>query len=1811
MTKRRNLRRRSPGTSRRERQSQRGLHHETLEKRELLAAEFGADPGPRLISVAANSGEQFDLDSTNVLSVAPRELTFRFDGARPLDPATLSAITFEGSGGDGSFNDDNEVPIIPGFLGFADDTNPRIVVARFAETLPDDLYRIQINGFDDTDPADPRVGLRNIDGTLFCPPGSEDTDTPAQSIFMDVEVGPRIVAVVPQPIVGTGPSLTITGADSNTTMTAATATITDPDGGHLLAGFRPGMTVTVSGFASPDNNGQFVLADVTDTTFVLDLSRTLGGGALLVDEVGANATVTRTRAQLRDTVHIYFNNDPLSNPQAGVITDADSSLPVVNRDFYKLIFTADTVENNDDIVIGSADIARVEYDPALNRVTLVYNSDLSDFVPAAINGVPTDGAGTFRLRVGSSEAIPVPGAVPLGSIDASVDAGDLFLAAGADPGATAVGTFGSTPGIQSTVITGGEIKAAKDVIPQWPGAYDVPGLRDYRRDAPIVGRIDTTTGINRYEYNFANLYGLDPQLNQLDNAITPAQEQRAREIMGLFAERLGVEFVETEDSGLQIVTGDLRAIAVSADTGEVTGDSSDPPLSIYRVNDQDPSRGVLIMDAGENWFDGYGISPDNRPSWFVEAVRGIGSLLGIGNTFELPPGDGSGGSSPSEPNSLGFTEADPQVPLEPDFLSDGNVITGQALHRPESDDIDFYRFTAERDGTVTLDAFAQRLENSSLLDTSLKLFQVIPGPMPGMEEFELVASNDDYFSDDSFIRVDLELPKNALGMEIPTDFIVGVTSTGNEDYNGEVPGSGLGGTTEGEYELRITYETEFDSATFTDTNGTELDGDADGVAGGDFNFWFRVARDTTGTGPRMIFVDKTFGGAADGTFAAPFNRIADALAAAGEGDIVRLLPNGGVDGVINTQDDNFPYEIGRGGSGNVPLSDGVEFEVPKGVTVMIDAGAILKLQSTKISVGSESVDEDRSLAALQILGTPVYSTDADGDPLDANDDKVDGLGRVFFTSFDDATRGVDNNTLTVLPQAGNWAGIEYRDDFDRAEGRATWQAEGIFIDYASHADIRYGGGSISPTEPAVTAIQLAESRPTLIHNFFSDNAGAGISADPDSFLETTFHEPQFQRVDSFISDYQRVGPEIYGNLFERNTTNGLFIRVVTPQAGQLEPMTVPGRLDDRDIVHVLTQVLVLQGQPGGHLLLEQEPDIRNVTYADIDGGRLAEGTDYRYRLTFVTEEGRESLASDETQIRTVPVGGASGGTIELRDLPTAPAEFAGRRLYRRNPVTLDYELVDILDRTSTTFMDDGTSRLGLLPSLQHRPDATTVTYTETTGTLSVGAFYQYVVTFVTPDNRETFASDPTTPQDTLSGGLMLSGLPQAPSAFTGRNLYRLNPVNGNYDFVDNLDRLTTTFDDNGTNGVPARTLDPELLSPNRLLPRFDARLAVDPGLIVKLENSRIEAGFGSDFYSEGDDGDTVIYTSLLDDSFGAGGTFNTNNNSGLPTRGDWGGLVFRQDATGSIDFTEIQFGGGSAPIEGGFTEFNAVEILQADVRIANSVLRKNADGFISESIRGGRGFNDESVIFVRGSQPAILENTFIDNVGAAISINPDALNFKDKLDGGRATGPSDVIVTDRDNQGPLIAGNRLDRNGINGLVVRSQILTGESVWDDTDIVHVVKDPIHTNAHHHRGGLRLKSDGNQSLVVKFDDNGTLVGSGQPLDIDDRIGGTLQVLGTPGNPVILTSIEDCTVGAGFTPEGVAQNDTIETGLCGPPREAVTTVDVISGRRRVGIDVHDAAVQRRFCPGPGGGTAGGRDRGGCSEPLRCGRVRFDRGR
>ena len=754
--------------------------------------------------------------------------------------------------------------------------------------------------------------------------------------------------------------------------------------------------------------------------------------------------------------------------------------------------------------------------------------------------------------------------------------------------------------------------------------------------------------------------------------------------------------------------------------------------------------------------------------------------------------------------------------------------------------------------------------------------------------------------------------------------------------------------------------------------------------------------------------------------------------------MIRIIGNGGADGNLGTPADNVPYEIGFNLLSQ-PLADGSTLNVPQGVSVMIDRGAVLKLRRARIGVGSFDATTNLSGGALQVLGTPRLVDNAGFLIKDTAGNPVSG--RVTFTSYNDETLGGDSNPLVkTTPVAGDWGGLMFRRDLDQVAGRVDLENSGIFLNYVSQADIRYGGGSVvvNQVPQTVSPIHAIDARPTVTFNSITNSADAALSANPDSFEETNFHAPRYQTV-PFTSDYTRVGPVIYGNRIVDNSINGLFVRLTIPAGSQLEEMTVSGRWDDADVVHVLAENLRIAGNPGGPVQSLASPDVKLVTLTRQNNGAVPAGTQ-SYKLTFVDAQGRESPASDPTASVLVQVTNADTGATQnvlLQNLPIAGTGYVSRRLYRSEKS--EFVLVAELDAATRTYLDDGT----------------------------------------------------------VLGG----------------------------------------------------RLDDSALG---LKSRLHGRLAIDQGTIVKLNGAGIETGFGAQLIAEGLAGSEVIFTALQDDRYGIGGTFATSFRDDLQP-GSWTGLYVGPASHASLDHALLAYGGGVSKVPGNFASFNVLEIQQADARVTNSVFEQNANGSGGQSTanRGGRGSNAEALIFVRGAQPVLVGNVMTENKGPVINIDVNSLNHDLVTDPGRSTGGIDRRSQIIANSGPLIRENRVSGNDLNGMVVRGGTLTTEGVWDDTDIVHVVLDQtIYVPDFHTYGGLRLESSATQSLVVKLEgDNAGFTATGRPLDITDRIGGALYVLGQPGQPVVLTSLNDCTAGAGFTPAGGPQVET-KLGACGVP-------------------------------------------------------------
>ena len=245
---------------------------------------------------------------------------------------------------------------------------------------------------------------------------------------------------------------------------------------------------------------------------------------------------------------------------------------------------------------------------------------------------------------------------------------------------------------------------------------------------------------------------------------------------------------------------------------------------------------------------------------------------------------------------------------------------------------------------------------------------------------------------------------------------------------------------------------------------------------------------------------------------------------------------------------------------------------------MIDAGAVFKLRQANIDVGSSSVGLDRSLGALQVLGTPTLN--------------------VYFTSFHDQTIGERHGPSDFNALGGDWGGLVFRNDVDYDEEHVVLETEGIFLNYVNHAEIRYGGGqvTVNSVRSVYNPIHMVEARPTVSFNTVVDSASAAMSADPNSFADTKYQDEEF------TAGYDRVGPDIHGNLLVDNSINGLFVRIRTEAGKPVDELSVVGRFNDLDIVHVISENLFISGTPGGPTLGANGLDARLDARLTIDPG---------------------------------------------------------------------------------------------------------------------------------------------------------------------------------------------------------------------------------------------------------------------------------------------------------------------------------------------------------------------------------------------------------------------------------------------------------------------------------------------------------------------------------------------------------------------------------------------------------------------------------
>jgi hypothetical protein len=163
---------------------------------------------------------------------------------------------------------------------------------------------------------------------------------------------------------------------------------------------------------------------------------------------------------------------------------------------------------------------------------------------------------------------------------------------------------------------------------------------------------------------------------------------------------------------------------------------------------------------------------------------------------------------------------------------------------------------------------------------------------------------------------------------------------------------------------------------------------------------------------------------------------------------------------------------------------------------------------------------------------------------------------------------------------------------------------------------------------------------------------------------------------------------------------------------------------------------------------------------------------------------------------------------------------------------------------------------------------------------------------------------------------------------------------------------------------------------------------------------------------------------------------------------------------------------------GGYFVGSMIQAIDTDLAITNSVFAHSA----GDGIR------------LQGTDAIATNNSFHDNLSAAVSMDL--------------------------NSNPVINGVTVSRNGINGLQLDAGTIAKDLAWDDPDIVY-------------------RPDGDVTVPT----GKTLtIGAGQivkPADANTEllINGTLQLLGSVSNPVVITSILDDTAGGDTNNDGGA--------------------------------------------------------------------------
>ena len=624
------------------------------------------------------------VDSINASSVISPRLSAKVNGGLAsaklgsVDTASFSPIRLTSN---------NDVIIQPGAVVIGDRPNENEVTLRFAENLPDDVYRLEVFGFDDAGRG--IRGLRNTNGQLFVPSNSS---TRQDTIDFRLDLGSKVTAVVPQPIVRLANGSieqqrnTIVVYFDNDKLLVENDSVGKPTARSVENPAFYQLIYTADSVRNTDDLPAFLPTSVYYNASANTATLRFDNDIDALPGPFLPSSTFRLRIGTRETA-------PMSPVRTEASATAISDLNTNGK--AKLRFTAKTLGEAGAGVTVSFVSGPASPNPTVSVVGRAITVNIGSATATAPNTVTTVNQVLAALESNPASSALIKtilepggnGNEVIGNRPINYSPVTLYGLGSTFDTSTNLGTIGSSSVAQTSLLLSSAIDPEVNVLDLIGAANDpaqrVVGETFENHINPAFGG-DSFAGIRTVYYNFQSIYGTDAGV-PVSNAITEKQKLRIREAFALWSNQLGVQFIETANSGLTMALGTTNALPSGFLRVERVGATQANAAGTWGVRiDPTYQNGLAVFSANNAWNDNYG------ENFTRAAATSIGFMLGLSRAANLDPSELLNLDS----GFLNFQSTTDRN-FEPIFPGNQDIIHGQYLHRPESSDIDLYRFDVD------------------------------------------------------------------------------------------------------------------------------------------------------------------------------------------------------------------------------------------------------------------------------------------------------------------------------------------------------------------------------------------------------------------------------------------------------------------------------------------------------------------------------------------------------------------------------------------------------------------------------------------------------------------------------------------------------------------------------------------------------------------------------------------------------------------------------------------------------------------------------------------------------------------------------------------------------------------------------------------------------------------------------------------------------------------------------------------------------------------------------------------------------------